>query len=284
MYTIRQIRDDIYNRNVKVIDDMGIDLTDFRKNPYSILKFHFYIWVGALLLRVLLKTDVKPNTITQAYGLAGLMGGLLLSLPNRYSIIAGLFIFFTYSTLDWCDGTLARIRGQTSVTGHVLDPYGSLLGSLGFQMGLGFYVAGKNGAFFLYLIPLIPFCSAASLKYFSDRFLFNELVGRRYELNEKGPETIALGPATATAEEKTGVGKYRKYYNVLTQYLDERSRTVDFICLLIVLELYTPLNVTWVVFLLKVLQQLVIFCVHFYVVGRGGWVESLVRKHSSKGT
>ncbi|QPJ64475.1 MAG: CDP-alcohol phosphatidyltransferase family protein [Candidatus Nitrohelix vancouverensis] len=280
--SIKELREDIYSRNIKVIQDMGIDLTDLKRNPYSIFKFHFYIWSGAILLYFLLKTKIQPNTVTKAYAIAGLLGGVLLSIPTEPTILAAIFVFFTYSTLDWCDGTLARIRNQRSLTGHVLDPYGSVVGALGFQIGLGFYVASRNGDMYLYLIPLIPFCSAASLKYFADRFLFNELVARKLTLANETPVAKGAGAATSQAESATGMGKYRIYYDMLTSWFEERSRTVDFVCLLILLELYTELNVTWIVFLLKVLQQFAIFLVHFYVVGRGGWVESQVKSPTDR--
>ncbi|GAI05541.1 unnamed protein product, partial [marine sediment metagenome] len=133
-------------------------LNEWRKNPYTWLKARFYMEAGALLVYFLLKTKINPNTVTIIYGLLGLVGGILLAIPINQTILIAILIFFLKGILDWSDGHLARIRGQTSITGDILDPYGALLGALGLQMGLGFYVAQKSDmAIFYYLIPLIPF-------------------------------------------------------------------------------------------------------------------------------
>ncbi len=85
-------------------------------------------------------------------------GGFLLAVPNNFTVSIAVAIFFSKGILDWSDGLLARIRNQTSITGGILDPYGALLGALGLQMGLGFYVAQKSEMIlYYYLIPLIPF-------------------------------------------------------------------------------------------------------------------------------
>ena len=67
-----------------------------------------------------------------------MLAGFLISLDKSEFIMVGIFIFFTRGILDWTDGHLARKTGKTSLTGHVLDEYGALLGSVGLGFGLGF--------------------------------------------------------------------------------------------------------------------------------------------------
>ncbi|MCF7878926.1 MAG: CDP-alcohol phosphatidyltransferase family protein, partial [Candidatus Omnitrophica bacterium] len=148
-------------------------LNDWKRNPYTWLKARFYMETSAILVYFLLKTKIKPNTVTIVYGLLGIIGGILLGISKNPTVIIAIAIFFLKGILDWSDGHLARVTGQTSITGYVLDVYGALLNDLGFQIGLGFYVAFKTGnPIFYYMIFLIPFFYAVNLKSFSQAVLF----------------------------------------------------------------------------------------------------------------
>ena len=103
-------------------------------SPYSWLKSIFYCEASAILVCMLLKTRIKPNTITAIYGILGIVGCIFMSVPNNNYIIIGLIIAFTKGILDWSDGQYARIIKETSITGHILDIYGAYLNSLGFQV------------------------------------------------------------------------------------------------------------------------------------------------------
>ena len=139
---------------------------------------------SAVLVYFLLKTRIKPNTLSIIYGLLGLAGGILLAISTNKTVFIAIFIFFLKAILDWSDGHLARIKNQTSITGVVLDPYGALLGTLGFQVGLGLYVAQKSGMMlFYYLTLLIPLFYAANLISFGYKILFQSCL-KSEELKE----------------------------------------------------------------------------------------------------
>ena len=108
--------------------------------------------MSAVLVYILLKTNIHPNHVTLVYGFSGLLAGFLISLGKSEFIMVGIFIFFTRGILDWTDGHLARKTGKTSLTGHVLDEYGALLGSVGLGFGLGFFVAQRTDYEFLYYL------------------------------------------------------------------------------------------------------------------------------------
>lgn len=274
MQTIKEARKYQYNYHSEKFPYVD----DWKRNPYTFLKARFYMEASAILVYLLLKTKIKPNAVTIIYGLAGIVGGVLLSIPVNVTIILALFIFFTKGILDWSDGHLARVTGQTSVTGHVLDVYGALLNDLGFQMGLGFYVAFKTGSHaFYYLIPLIPFFLAAKLKTFSEIVLFTELSKKKF-LEDRMQRYADVGTIHTTSENtKTNVlGKYKKYYEYFSAILDARARNVDFICLLILIEMFSSVSITWIIFIAFVIKGFISFVGGYYITIKKGWVEKSV--------
>ena len=193
------------------------------------------------------------------------------------AIFIGLAIAFSKGILDWSDGHFARITEQTSLTGHILDIYGAHLNSLGFQIGLGMYVAGKTDMLlFYYLIPLFIFFRAGSLNIFSKALLFDEISSENNVLlflnNEKNKNLEVNGSESLD----------RKYINIFRGFLDDRARSVDFICLIILLEIFTPINISWLIFFLIVIKSFIIFMVLFYIIGKGNWAEDQMKTKLSK--
>ena len=243
-------------------------VNQWTKTPYTWFKARFYMEASALLLSILLKTGIKPNSITILYCLCGIAGGILLAIPNTVTIIVAVVIFFSKGILDWSDGHLARIRGQESLTGHILDMYGARVNSLGLQIGLGFYVAHKGGAFYYYLIPLIPLFYLLSITDYSYSVLFKALPDL---LRKKDLKT------NTQCGNNGGIASPPRWHAVLASFLDDRARSVDFILLLIVAELvYPQLFVTWTIFILLVAKRLIICAGKFYLVARRSWVDDTV--------
>jgi phosphatidylglycerophosphate synthase len=251
------------------------DIWKLKQYPYSAIKGRFFTLMGGVLVYFLLNTKVKPNAISAIYGVLGLVSGLLLAVPFDYCILAGLFIVYFKGILDWTDGLLARNRGETSVSGYFLDAYGGKVGTLSFFVGLGFYVAFKNESlFWYYLVPIVPFSHALVLTQFGKATLFAVIAYPKNfadwkQKNSEGGSLPTKGSASDVLK-----SKYKKYYDIMFNYLDDRARTIDFICLIIFLELYFPLNVSWIIFLLLVVKWGVVFFASFYVLSKGGWAEN----------
>ena len=236
--TLGELRREQYNYHSKLYPYVN----QWKKNPYTWIKARFYMEASALLLSLLVRTNIKPNSITIVYGMLGIVGGVLLAIPNDVTIIAAVCIFFSKGILDWSDGHLARIRGQTSLTGHILDMYGAHVNSLGFQMGLGFYVAHKGGSIYLYLIPLIPLFYALSITNYSYSALFKAIPGLLHKQDSEARGQHQGGHAIVGAS---------RWYTCLSGILDDRARNVDLIALLILAELvYPQVFVTWIIYLL----------------------------------
>lgn len=246
-------------------------LNNWKKNPYTFLKARLYMEASAILVYFLIKTRIKANTITIIYALLGLAGGVLLAIPANKTILIAIFIFFLKGILDWSDGHFARIKGETSITGAILDEYGGLLGVLGLQMGLGLYVAQKSGmTIFYYLTLLIPLFYAARVTTFGYNILFNKCL-KSEKLKEFKSKNKDEKP------NKIFEKRYRAVYNRIKNLLDNRARTVDFVCFLILLEILKPIFVTWIIFLGFVVREFLIFSVSFYIMAKGDWPEQKIR-------
>ena len=267
--TIRKLRNEQYSYSINLYPY----LNNWKKNPYTYLKARFYMESSAVLVYCLLKTKIKPNTVTVIYGLAGIFTGILLSIQNNYTICIALTIAFSKGILDWSDGHFARITEQTSLTGHILDIYGAHLNSLGFQIGLGMYVACKTDMLlFYYLIPLFIFFRAGSLSVFSKALLFDVISSENNVSSFQGNDNRDKNQNNVKIISSENA--YSKYKNLFMGFLDDRARSVDFICLIILMEILFPINISWLVFLLIVVKYFIIFAVSIYIIGKGSWAEN----------
>ena len=247
-------------------------LFDFLRNPYSFLKARFYMECSAILVYFLLKTSVKPNTITIIYCLAGIVTGVLLSIPNEITILIALLIAFTKGILDWSDGQLARVKGEVSLTGGILDGYGAILNSLGLQIGLGLYIASRMELMIVYyLVALLLFFRSSSLFIYSQSFLFNEISKSNNVSNYLSNKSI--NKENIISEEALPSILITKFINYSRSILDDRARSVDFICFIVFLEFYYPINISLFLFLIIVLKYFFIFTISFYRVSKFGWSE-----------
>ena len=260
--TIQDLRRQMYHE----IGEEYPYIYEFFKNPYTWLKVRFFIETGAVLLYVLLRTPLSANAVTTINIVLGIIAGVLLAIPITEVILVALIILFTKNVFDYCDGSIARFKKQASLTGAIIDPYSALVGSLAFQVGLGFYVAHRfDSMIFYYLVPIIPLCIAGRFHSYAYNVIFVEFLNAKTigEYKQHLSPQIDQGTDQPTQTLST---KYGKWVNLVRNFFDERARTVDFICLLILVELYTSLNVTWIVFLALMLRQVAIFVASFYSV------------------
>lgn len=273
--TIKQLRLEQYQYHYALYPY----LKNWKKGPYTFLKAILYMEAGALLVYFLLKTKIKPNTLSITYGLLGLAGGILLAISTKETVLIAIFIFFFKGILDWGDGHLARTRGETSVTGSILDQYGGVLGALGFQMGLGFYVAQKSGMIlFYYLVALIPLLYTGRLHAYAFFMLFRERITSE-KIKEYGKENVLDAPTKPNSKKTDAdfVDEYPKAYKLIRNFLDDRARTIDFVCSILLLEIFTDIFISWIIFLGFLIKQFLIFCVSFYIIAKENWAEKQLK-------
>ena len=92
--------------------------------------------LSPVVTRLLLPTPVTPNVVTVFGTAVGVAGGLLIGSPGTAGIVAGVLCLLASGVLDCSDGELARLRGESSRLGHVLDVAGDTLVAVALLAGI----------------------------------------------------------------------------------------------------------------------------------------------------
>ena len=77
--------------------------------------------VAEVLALILSKTPVSPNQVTVLTLVPAALACAFFSLGTVLSSVIGIFFFYLWSVLDHADGSLARLKKQTSAWGRILD-------------------------------------------------------------------------------------------------------------------------------------------------------------------
>jgi phosphatidylglycerophosphate synthase len=262
--TLNYIRKTHYkNQNIKTKSfDIPVDINDWLKNPYTFLKSKYFIETSALIVFFAQFTKITPNNLTTLYIILGFLGGLFLASNNNYLIVLSSIIFFTKSSLDWGDGFLAKIKNQTSNLGHILDNWGAKVGTCSFLAGFGFYLYNKNNdEIFILLLFFIIFLKALDMKeyaYHLTMFNFLREKNKKKLLGELNFKTNFL-----FKKKSTNLLNIKNFFH---GFIDDRSRTIDLIFLLILIDnFYYSITILKYIYYYIAFKALVIFCGGIYV-------------------
>lgn len=110
----------------------------------------FHRPLASLLVRVLLPLPVTPNQVTFFSGFLGLLAGALMLLAVWYSVAwvaVGGGVLLLSILFDCADGQLARLRGQSSPVGRILDGVMDVAAPLSVFHGFGFFLLSRGGSF-----------------------------------------------------------------------------------------------------------------------------------------
>ena len=286
MKTIAELRSEQYEYIAKIYPCVF----EWSKYPYTCFKTHLYMEASAVLVYLLLKTKIKPNTVSILYIATGILGGILLAVPTKLAIFSAVVLLFFREILDWSDGHYARVTKQTSITGDILDAYGTRAGWISLWVGLGLNVAYKSGTMlFYYLVPLIPALWAGDIWSLAIVQLFNEHLSKdRFQegirkdkemlsVSENAQRTIPIAGRRGEFARKV-VEVAKKMYRIIFRVFDQRSRLVDLICVILLIEMFSDVFISWFVFLAFLAWQLVVFVVKFYTVAQGRTIETQLQK------
>ncbi len=92
---------------------------------------HIYRFLGVWITKILLPTRVTPNQISFFAFFIGFPGVFLLLCQSYLLKLLAIFLIQFSFTLDFADGTLARIKKLTSANGDYLDStVNAIIGSL----------------------------------------------------------------------------------------------------------------------------------------------------------
>lgn len=235
---------------------------------YRRYKVIFFMEATSLLVFFLLKTPVTPNMITILYIFLGIFAGILLAISTKAAVFAAVVLLFAKPVLDWADGLLARIKNLSSVSGDVLDHYSPAIGWAFLWSGLGIYLGNSLNTIFFYLTPVLPSIFSADIYlYAQQRFILNYF-------SKPGLRTIDRqgGESAPVLNQKQGLLKKVKYF--LDTFFQHDTKTVDIICLMLLLELIFPIHILWAYYILFLLWQAIVFISRMIIAYRGGWAET----------
>tara|TARA_Y100001970_G_scaffold143769_1_gene176656 strand:+ start:2158 stop:2979 length:822 start_codon:yes stop_codon:yes gene_type:complete len=209
---------------------------DFKCNPYSFLKARYYMFFSTLIVFFLQKTSIHPNNITKLYIFSGFLSATLLAVPISEAHYFAIFLIFSKGILDWADGFFARLKGKASLTGHVLDIYGANINSITFIVSLGIYeyFYFNESIYFLMTLFIYPFCYGTLLTKFSNQYILESINSKSFKSH-----VGTTKPAKSIKESHRGA------FNFFSVFLDDRSRTIDFVLLLIVIEHFNGPALSW---------------------------------------
>ena len=249
-------------------------LDNFKRNPYTYCKARYYMYFSVLVVYVLIRSRITPNMVTIAYGLCGIIGGILLSIPNLYYNIIGVLVFFNKGILDWSDGHLARIKYEPTLTGHILDIYGATINSIGLRIGLGFFVINQTSYdFLIYFVAVIPFLHTELYSSASKKIIIENL-------NSILSQNKNMKPNKEKIFEKENLNttriKHPEWLNFFKGIFDDNAKNVDLILLFIVIDIYTIYNFSFYIFLLISIKILIRFILSFIYGVRTRWAEMFI--------
>ena len=201
------------------------DIDNWR-NPYSCIKSRIYIELSTIFAFFLQFTSITPNHISIIYGLSGVLAGAFLVTGINTLMIVGLIIFFLKGSIDWTDGLIARIKNQTSPVGHILDTWGSHIGNISLITSIGVYCFNlTNNSIYLFFTILILFLKIIDFKFFAYHQLFYEVLNKKINIK------------SYISEENENLKKHSFLILLIKNFMDDRSRTTDTVCFLIILEI-----------------------------------------------
>lgn len=285
MRAIAELRKEQYQHNYERFPY----IKEWRKHPYTSFKAHLYMEASAVLVYLLLKTKIKPNTVTIVYSVMGILGGILLTIPSKAATLLAILLFYFKGILDWSDGHYARIIKRTSITGDILDACAA--GVVSLWVGLGLNVANKSGMMaFYYLVPVIPALWAGDIMSKAKLWLFDVYLSKdrlQQEISKDEAELLVSHSVQGKDTTPTAGNTYRfinkvvdvgkKMYRLMDKVFEHRARLVDLICLILLIEMFSPIFISWFIFLAFLVWQVVTFATRYYTVAKGGWVEGVLQ-------
>ncbi len=116
------------------------------------LSKYFYRPVSIYLTYIFLKLNFSANTITLISVLVTLFGSLLIILGGISNIVLGLFCFWLFYLLDFCDGEVARYNNSNSLSGHFFELIAHYVVNILFfcSLAITFYLYTENIFYFIF--------------------------------------------------------------------------------------------------------------------------------------
>jgi len=225
------------------------------KSPYTLIKGVYYMETASFFLFFTQKFIKSPNFITLLYLLTGVIGAFLLNSSHNELCYIGIFMVFTKGTFDWSDGPLARRLNKTSFLGHAFDTYGALVNDYAFRVAFVYYTLGYYPDL-IFLFPLIVFIFLITkFSLFADHLYYKIIKEKPLkQIRNNKFDDIIKDPKQAT-----GLAKwYVRYQSIL----DTRARSIDFLLLILIIDIMLDYDVSGFLLILSILLVLRAIIIH----------------------
>ena len=113
------------------------------------------------IARVVAKVGLTPTAITLMGALISVGGAFLISLGH---LAIGCGVMGFGALLDILDGVLARLTGQETVRGALLDSFTDRVGEVAVWSGLAYYL-GTEGDATLVMLSIVGICGSLLIPY-----------------------------------------------------------------------------------------------------------------------
>jgi len=126
------------------------------KEVEEVIDLILYRPVAFLLVISVYNTKIKPDHLTLAAMLMGIIGGFFYSFGSRQSAVIGAVFYLLFNILDCSDGQLARIKKNGSSVGRLLDGIADYIAAIAVYAGIviGFSNNPEQPSPFVILIAL----------------------------------------------------------------------------------------------------------------------------------
>lgn len=149
--SIKEKSEKFKQNNERLFKEQDINSTIFKK---------IFRWTGILIARPIAKyTKITPNQITYIGLLLFAIAGYLFYLQDYFYLIIGGICVFLGITLDYVDGTLARIKSISTDFGTWLDHTFGGFSYIFIFFGVALGIYNKTGNFLVWIFAFLSISS-----------------------------------------------------------------------------------------------------------------------------
>jgi len=118
------------------LEEVQKTCSDGRFFPYDDWRDSLFVPPATILVWVFLKLGWSGNAVTILSGVTAMVGGILLASNNPVAVVIGSFGYMAFYLLDYVDGGVARIRGQSGIGGQYMDWTMHVVSAVSIAVGL----------------------------------------------------------------------------------------------------------------------------------------------------
>jgi phosphatidylglycerophosphate synthase len=159
------------------------------KEVEEVIDLILYRPLAFLLVISVYHTKIKPDHLTLAAMIMGIIGGCFYSFGTPSTCIAGAIFYILFNILDCSDGQLARIKKNGSPFGRLLDGIADYIAAIAVYVGIAIGYSGNplqpsSMIFLTFLAGLSIIIQESLVDYFRTRFL--DIVLKRENTFDEG--------------------------------------------------------------------------------------------------